>query len=231
MKHLLRASIVFFACILIFAGCAINDKQTESESTTDAEKSETTSASTTVTTEDTPHTTGNKPYTPSYGGDEPSHTIDFRSIDDIRLFIKATAMSGDEYEKYWEEHQKTLPVSQPSAKKVAEELQHSLCPVISEKDAQLYGCFYVDRNEMDYVIEVGDIRYRFTYYFDQKEYQYDESKYITTLKFDQYEVPIYMGDQWILGTTTIGNATVTIAFSTLDVQKVNEKIVSFAPVD
>ncbi len=231
MKHLLRALIVFFACIFIFTGCAINDKQTEAESTTDAEKSETTSASTTVTTEDNPHTTENKPYTPSYGGDEPSHTIDFRSIDDIRLFIKATAMSGDEYEKYWEEHQKTLPVSQPSAKKVAEELQHSLCPVISEKDAQLYGCFYVDRNEMDYVIEVGDIRYRFVYHFDQNEPYYDESRVFTKLTFDKYEVSMYRAEHGVFGSTIIGNATVTITIYTEDVQKVNEKIVSFAPVD
>lgn len=219
MKKTMTAALL--ASLLLLSACGQTPGEAPAD-TGDSIHAETAAETVTQTVTETVTQTPVKIPTGSPTQGAPSHTVDFASMDDVRWFISVVTLSDEEYRKSWSEHQTTLPMSRSQAAGYAEKLKAALYPSLPDPDVEINATLTTDRNELDMIFRLNDVRYRFTYDFNCPTYDV-EVEIIAELSIGGYTFPIHksgLDGDWLGGFTKVGNATVSLIIYSDDVESV-----------
>ena len=197
-KHMGTLLWIFSLSCLIFTACTSPASDTdESRMQTDATPSETTAQKA-----DTQQ--------PS-----PGLMAVFASMEDMRSFVQA-AHDGEAAFYAWLDTASFHPSidSYQEALYYASYMKSIAVPVIHEEQADysFNAVFYADRNELDMIYDVDNVRYRFIYYFDTPAHA-DERPVAYAITLDDYAVNLREGELWRVGWISLGEDSMMVGIS------------------
>ena len=170
----------------------------------------------------------------SDGNDSPPIVVVFDSVQDIPRFIDAANGTEAEFEQYAEQEDLYYAINQKVAQAMANNMEIIDFPLISSKltDENSGATYYVDRNELSVTYMVEDIRYRFSYLYNESSIPNMEERTLIKEKacLSNTSVDIYMGNEHLFGYFLDDSILVQVIIYTDNFEKVSLDAFDMVPV-